>query len=529
MIHRHRPLRDGIERIALLVAQLRLQRLIVERQRIEEGFDALAQMLGGLLALGLALRRQPELLQDIRVQVQQDRFGITRQAVTLRPFQIALVPVTHVLETFRQFVMVVTVVLFIHLPLVRVRFALHELLATLAAPAGEETNAGAGFHLIVDNEILVVAETTRAIGVRKCRQLEARGQLDQHLLERFALAGRRNHRNTDGIHRSVEFGDRPVEHRHDIVPLQVGRVRQHQVGIRHHFRLKGIADNDERDPIFAVLIFVVEHLAHLDRVHGRVPRHVRHEDHERVELVRVTAPGIGDDVVHEPVNRQRVFPAEGLVDAHRRAIGIDEQIVRVGRPAERHAVERHVRAHALRSPWSLGAGRDGARERRLVAKAARPVDGAKQAHQDRQRANGMKTVRVRGQSAHGMKRHRVTRNSLVVLAPDIGPGDRQFDLLVAGGHAHFVGQPPDGGGRDTGDPFRPLRGVILDALDQQLERRLHRCAVGQFEFTQQARIDVGRMGDDRLLLVAVPPQFVLGIEAALFLRNLGTDEHAVLT
>ena len=126
------------------------------------------------------------------------------------------------------------------------------------------------------------------------------------------------------------------------------------------------------------VVLVVEHLAHLGGVHGRVPGHVGHEDHQRVDAVGIAAPGIGDDVVHQAVHRQRVFPGEGLVDAHRLAVVVDEQVVRVGRPAQRHAVQRRVRLHAPGPVGRLGAGRDRARERRLVAEAARAVDGAQQ-------------------------------------------------------------------------------------------------------------------------------------------------------
>ena len=65
----------------------------------------------------------------------------------------------------------------------------------------------------------------------------------------------------------------------------------------------------------------------------------------------------------------------------------------------------------------LGAGRNRARERRLVAEAAGPVDGAEQRHQDRQRADGVEAVGMRRQAAHGVEGHRVAGDGVVLLAP----------------------------------------------------------------------------------------------------------------
>ena len=57
-----------------------------------------------------------------------------------------------------------------------------------------------------------------------------------------------------------------------------------------------------------VLVAVVQHPPHLHGVHGRVPRHVRHEDHQRVDAVRIAAPRVGDHVVHQPVRRRAGTP-----------------------------------------------------------------------------------------------------------------------------------------------------------------------------------------------------------------------------
>jgi hypothetical protein len=65
VVHRHRPLRDRRQRILVLVGRLPFQRVVVERQRIEEGLDALGQMCRRLARKTLALRRGAELLQDL--------------------------------------------------------------------------------------------------------------------------------------------------------------------------------------------------------------------------------------------------------------------------------------------------------------------------------------------------------------------------------------------------------------------------------------------------------------------------------
>ncbi|MBV6477134.1 MAG: hypothetical protein MOGDAGHF_02816 [Rhodocyclaceae bacterium] len=135
---------------------------------------------------------------------------------------------------------------------------------------------------------------------------------------------------------------------------------------------------------------------------------------------------------------------------------------------------------------------------------------------------------MRRQAAHGVEGHRVAGDGVVVLAPGIGPRDGQLDLLVACGDAHLVGEALDRRGGNAGEALGPLRRVVLDALLQELEGRLHRRAVGEPEFAEQEGIAAFGVGDHRLVGGAVPPQLVLRIEAALLLRHLGAQEHAEL-
>ena len=96
-------------------------------------FHALAQMIGRLLAIRFALRRQPELLQNLRVNVEIDGFGVTQQRVALGPFQVALVPVAHVLVGTRQFIVKYAVVLLVQ-----------TLLDDLVGQGQEQRTIGAG-------------------------------------------------------------------------------------------------------------------------------------------------------------------------------------------------------------------------------------------------------------------------------------------------------------------------------------------------------------------------------------------------
>ena len=195
VVHRHRPLRDRVERELREIGALRLQRLVIERQRIEVGLDPLAQVVGRLPRDPLALRREAELLEHFRVEMDQDRLGVALDPRALRPLEVALVPVAHVLVGRRQLVLEHAVVPRVHLPLPRIGLAAHELFAALAAPAGEEADARPRFRLVVDDEIRDNRETCacRRAGT-KAGSPSRPAELDQHFLERLALAGRRDDR-----------------------------------------------------------------------------------------------------------------------------------------------------------------------------------------------------------------------------------------------------------------------------------------------------------------------------------------------
>ncbi len=259
----------------------------------------------------------------------------------------------------------------------------------------------------------------------------------------------------------------------------------------------------------AVFALVGQHAPHLARVHAGVPGHVGHEQHQRVDRVGVAAPGIGDHVVHQPVGRQRVFPRETLVDAHRLAGRVHEQVLGRLEPAQRRAVQRRVRLDGLGALGRPGVGRHGARIGRLVPEAAGPVDGAQQRHQDGQRADGLEAVAVRRQATHRVEGDRVAGHALVLAAPPVGPGDGQLDGLVARGHAHLVRQAADRRRGNAGDVLGPLGRATAHALFQQLERGLDRRAVGHGEAAEQRRVRALGVVGHRLAGDAVPPPEVV--------------------
>ncbi len=200
------------------------------------------------------------------------------------------------------------------------------------------------------------------------------------------------------------------------------------------------------------------------------------------------------DVVHQAVHRERVLPREPLVDAHGLAGLVDEQVVGRRRPAHWQAAERLVRLHGSRRVRRFRARRNRARKRRLVPKAAGPVDRAEDRHQDRQRADRLEPVAVRGQPAHRVERNRIAGDGVVLLAPGVGPGNRQLDLLVARGDAHLMRQAADGRGRDAGDAFGPIGRVLAHAFGQQFERGLDLQTVVEREAAQQQRIGAFGVG-----------------------------------
>ncbi|CAB3773451.1 hypothetical protein LMG29542_07238 [Paraburkholderia humisilvae] len=382
----------------------------------------------------------------------------------------------------------------------------------------------------MDDELRVVAILARAVRFREGRQFKPAAEFDQHLLERPALAGRRHDGHAHRVDRSVEFGDRPVEHRHRVVALEVSRIRQDQIRERGHLRLERIAHDDKRNLVFAVLVPVGEHLAHFDGIHRRVPCHVRHEDHQCVDRIRVAAPCIRNHAMHQPVHRERVFPRERLVDAHRAAACVDEQVFRRGRPTERSRRERRIRLDRVRAVRRFRRRRHRARERRFVAKAAGPIDRTKQRHQHRECTNRLKAVRMRSEATHRVKRDRIAGHRFMGFAPRIGPANRQRNLVIARRVGHLARETPDRVGGNASDLRSPFGRALCSAFAQQRERWRDRRTVIEhviaFRRALERRLHPRRVVQHGALAFAIPPQMVLRKQRIAFPRIGVAHEQA---
>jgi len=527
VIHRHRPLRDGRERILRVIGRVVFERRIPERQRIEILLDARTQMIGRLASLRLALRGEPELLHHVRVERDHDRLVELAKALLDRKVQIRPIAVAHVLHRLGQRVVIDAVVLRVLFPLPRIRLADERLVTVLAAPADQEAHTRARCRLVIDDELRIVAILALAFRRRERGELEAARQFDEHFLERLAFARRRHDGHAHGIDGAVELGNRPVEHRHRVVAFEVRRIGQDQIGERCHLRLERIAHDDERNLVLAVVVFVREHLADFDGIHRRVPRHVGHEDQQRVDRIRIAAPRVRDDAVHQAMHGERIFPRERLVDAHGFAALVDEQVLGRGRPAERTIRERRIGLHVVGTVRRFRRRRHRARIRRLVPEAPRPVDRAEQRHQHGQCAYRLKAVRVRSEPPHCVKGDGRARHGLVRFAPRVGPSDRQRDLVIARDVGHFACKTADRIGGNACDLRRPLRRAIGHLFAQQLERRRDGCAVRERIASFERRPHARRVMQYRALARGVPPHMILRKERIAHVSRFVAHEKTI--
>ena len=173
---------------------------------------------------------------------------------------------------------------------------------------------------------------------------------------------------------------------------------------------------------------------------------------------------------------------------------VDEQIVGLGRPAQRQAGERRIRLHAFGLFGVFASGGmprgNGALWRKPPGRSMVPS----KRHQDRQRAYGLKAVGMRGEPAHRVERDRIAGDRFRARMPQLSvqaigssifwsravtPISCARRRMVAAGYA--------------GDSLGPFRRVVLHPLQQQLERRLHRRAVGELELAEQVGIGARRM------------------------------------
>jgi hypothetical protein len=206
-----------------------------------------------------------------------------------------------------------------------------------------------------------------------------------------------------------------------------------------------------------------------------------HVQEQHVDGIGIAARGVGDHHVHHPVRRERGVPAERLVDARRRAVSVDQQVLRPRREAQVRARQRPHRLHVAGLAARLQERRRQLRIRRLVAEAAGAIDGAQQDLQDVQKAASVKAVGVGGDASHGVHADRPPDHPLVTLPLPVGPGDIKGDLLLERRMGQLGGDSADGGCGQARLPLRTLGRVLIrqEALREQLEHGNRLPAVGE--------------------------------------------------
>ena len=314
------------------------------------------------------------------------------------------------------------------------------LLRPIPTPADQRAHAGAA--LVVDDVIGVVLELGAAILVHHAGQAQPRAQIQQHRLKATHIAVRVHHRPADAVPCCTGFRDRPVQQADAIVAFQIGGVGQDQVGVGHHLGRIGVGIDDAGNDIVAAVILVGEHPHHLGRVHRRVPRHIGHVEEQRVDAVGITRMGVGDQHVHQPMGRQRVFPRKRLVDPQRIAIRVNRQLLR---PA-------HI-AQMRPGQGFAGGGNGMGRRMRLNRFWVGWFQPIATGHLDRsqhdlkhvQRAGGLEAVGMGRNSTHGVEGHRAAGHRGVMVAAEIGPRLIQHKGLVEGDASKLGGKAADSG------------------------------------------------------------------------------------
>ena len=183
-----------------------------------------------------------------------------------------------------------------------------------------------GERLVADDEVAGSRANLRVpSGLRERRKARAATRARP---ARPARAARRDRASRIGWRIAsaggVGLGDRAVEQRDRVVALEVRRVGQHEIGEGDGLRLERVARRRRTESCSRRRAsFARQHLARAGRVHRRVPRHVRHEQQQRVDRIGIAGDGVGDHHVHQAVRGERRFPRVRLVDAQRRAVGVD--------------------------------------------------------------------------------------------------------------------------------------------------------------------------------------------------------------
>ena len=145
----------------------------------------------------------------------------------------------------------------------------------------------------------------------------------------------------------------------------------------------------------------------------------------------------------------------------------------------------------------------------VLARKLPGLSSAPEQHlQQMQRAAGLKTVGMRGDTAHRVHRNRAADHLVVRAAVHVGPADRQFDRLLERDLCHFQREAGDRLGRNAALCGHALGriAIVEIAFGREAEDGLGTATVGKFGCRVQRRRDVGQIAVDQLLHVLVPDQ-----------------------
>ena len=274
----------------------------------------------------MALRGQAKLLQGFAIELVNDGFGLSHETHEGGPVEIIPIHMAVILHVVRQFVKPVAAIVDIGLELIGIDGPPALGLAVLAAKPCERPKTRGAF-MVHDVVGIAAGITRRAIGPCHAGKAEPGAQVQQDGLKGPHIAVRFDHGLADGIGGAIGFGNRPVEHRNAVPALEIGCIRQDEIGVVHHLGIIGIGIDDARDDIFAIVAFGGERLQRVRHIHGRVPAHVGHVHEEKIDSVGIALGRVVDHHVHEAVGGERRIPGIGLVDAQGLAVFIHQQII----------------------------------------------------------------------------------------------------------------------------------------------------------------------------------------------------------
>src|SRR5450432_2019113 len=165
----------------------------------------------------MALRGKTEILQALGIQLKHDGIGGTDEAQRFGPLQIVAIGHLVVTAGSGNLRMPVAIIGFVYFELAWIRLADTLFSTILAAPAGEQADARR--TLVLDHVLCIAAWVLcRAVSVvDHAGQLQARSEIEQHVLERPHIAVWSAYRLADRIACAVGVGYRTIQQRHTVV------------------------------------------------------------------------------------------------------------------------------------------------------------------------------------------------------------------------------------------------------------------------------------------------------------------------